>query len=183
MTTLSFSRRAARLLRGCLRKDGPMPCASCNRTVRSGHSGITSAGAGRSTKACASTTSCSRRKFHICLPTVALIAGCEARTTRAITLRCGSCSICDLSVAIRLFRDQRELAQVVIIERTLSVGGLIQSECSGDFDFERTGFDKPVDLVQGWRVIFAVVALEFNASTFFGNGLDAVRIGGASTRS
>ena len=83
----------------------------------------------------------------------------------------------------RLLRDQCELAQVVIIERTLSVGGLIQSECSGDLDFEGTGFDKPVDLVQGWRVVFAVVALEFNASTFFGNGLDAVRIGGASTRS
>jgi hypothetical protein len=29
----------------------------------------------------------------------------------------------------------------------LSVGGLIQSECSGDFDFERTGVDKAVDLV------------------------------------
>ena len=47
----------------------------------------------------------------------------------------------------RLLRDQCELAQVVIIERALSVGGLIQSECSGDFDFERTGVDKAVDLV------------------------------------
>src|SRR3984885_6072108 len=81
----------------------------------------------------------------------------------------------------RLLRDQCELAQVVIIERTLRVGGLIQSECSGDFDFERTGVDKAVDLVQGWRVIFAIVALEFNAGTFFGNGLDTVRIGDAST--
>ena len=42
----------------------------------------------------------------------------------------------------RLLRDQCEFAQVVIIERTLSVGGLIQSECSGDFDFERTGVDE-----------------------------------------
>ena len=65
----------------------------------------------------------------------------------------------------------------MIIERALSVGGLIQSECSGDFDFERTGVDKAVDLVEGWRVIFAVVVLEFNASTFFGNRLDTVRIG------
>ena len=47
----------------------------------------------------------------------------------------------------RLLRDQCELAQVVIIERALSVGGLIKSECSGDFDFERTGVDKAVDLV------------------------------------
>ena len=47
----------------------------------------------------------------------------------------------------RLLRDQCELAQVVIIERTLSVGGLSQSECSGDFDFERTGVDKAVDLL------------------------------------
>jgi hypothetical protein len=83
----------------------------------------------------------------------------------------------------RLLRDQCELAQVVIVERALSVGGLIKSECSGDFDFERTGVDKAVDLVQGWRVIFAIVALEFNAGTFFGNGLDTVRIGDASTRS
>ena len=97
-------------------------------------------------------------------------------------LRYGSRSICDLSVAIRLFRYQRELAQVVIIERTLSVGGLIQREYSGDSDFERTGVDK-VDLAQGWRVIFAVVVLEFNASTFFGNGLDTAGIGDAPTRS
>src|ERR1700690_3990707 len=79
------------------------------------------------------------------------------------------------SIFYRLLRDQCELAQVVIIERTLSVGGLIQSECSGDFDFERTGVDKAVDLVQGRRVIFAVEALEFNARTVFGNRLDAVR--------
>jgi exodeoxyribonuclease-3 len=114
---------------------------------------------------------------------LALTAGCVVKKTRAIMLRYGSCSICDLSVTIRLLRDQCELAQVVIIERTLSVGGLIQSECSGDFDFERTGVDEAVDLVQGWRVIFAVVALELNALTFLGNGLDAVRIGDASTRS
>ncbi len=44
----------------------------------------------------------------------------------------------------------------------MSVGGLIQSECSRDFDFERTGVDKAVDC-QGWRVIFAVVALEFRS--------------------
>ena len=42
---------------------------------------------------------------------------------------------------------------------------------------------KPVDLVERWRVIFAVVVLEFNASTFFGNGLDTGGIGDASTRS
>ena len=71
----------------------------------------------------------------------------------------------------------------MIIERALSVCGLIQSECTGDFDFERTGVYKAVDLVQGWRVIFAVVVLEFNASTFFRNGLDTVGIGDASTRS
>src|ERR1700733_2798579 len=83
----------------------------------------------------------------------------------------------------RLLRDQCELAQVVIIERTLSVGGLIQSECSGDLDFERTGVDKAVHLVQGRRVVFSVVALEFDAHTFLGNGLDTVRIGDAPTRS
>ncbi len=47
----------------------------------------------------------------------------------------------------RLLRDQCELAQVMIIERALSVGGLIKSECAGYFDFERTGVDKAVDLV------------------------------------
>src|SRR6202142_3210058 len=86
------------------------------------------------------------------------------------------------SIFYRLLRDQCELAQVVIIERTLSVGGLIQGECSGDFDFERTAVDKAIDLVQGWRVVFAVEVLEFNASTFFGYGLDTVGIGAASTR-
>ncbi len=71
----------------------------------------------------------------------------------------------------------------MIIESALRVGGLVQSECSGDFDFERTAVDKPVDLVEGRRVIFAVVALELNAGTFFGNRLDTVRIGDAPARS
>ena len=79
--------------------------------------------------------------------TVALTAGCAVKKTRAIMLRYGSRLICDLSLMIGLLRDQCELAQVVIIERALRVGGLIQSECSGDLDFERTGVDKAVDLV------------------------------------
>ena len=52
------------------------------------------------------------------------------------------------SVFYRLLRDQCELAQVMIIERALSVGGLIKSaNVRGYFDFERTGVDKAVDLV------------------------------------
>jgi exonuclease III len=50
-----------RPLRACLLKDGPMLCASCNQTGRSGRSGIISASGGRSTKGCAWITSCSRR--------------------------------------------------------------------------------------------------------------------------
>lgn len=84
-------------LRGCLPKDGPTLCASCNQKGRSGHSGTTSAIGGRSIKACASTTSCSRRKCHSFLPTVALTAGCAVKKTRAIMLRYGSPLICDLS--------------------------------------------------------------------------------------
>lgn len=43
-----------------------------------------------------------------------------------------------------LLRDEREFAEVVILERALGIGRLIQIKCPRDMDFKRAGFDKAV---------------------------------------
>lgn len=79
-----------------------------------------------------------------------------------------------------LLRDEREFAEVVILERALGIGRLIQIKCLRDMDFKRAGFDKAVELLERRRRVLAVVALDFYSSTFFGDALDAVGKGGAS---
>ena len=71
-------------------------------------------------------------------------------------------------------RDEREFAEVVILERALGIGRLIQMKCPRDMDFKRAGFDKAVELLERRRRVLAIVALDFYAGTFFGKGLDAV---------
>ena len=121
------------------------------------------------------------RYIHFCMAKTTK-SECQARAVRPVKPdACQSAGgIC--SVFYLLLRDQCKLSQVVIVECALSVGSLIQSERSGNFDFERTGVDQTVDLVEGWRVILAVVVIECNAGTFFGHRLDTGGIGDASTR-
>src|SRR5262245_45416607 len=75
-----------------------------------------------------------------------------------------------------LLRDEREFAEVVILERALGIGRLIQIKCPRDMDFKRAGFDKAVDFLERRRRVLAVVALDFDSGTFFGGGLDAVGV-------
>ena len=76
--------------------------------------------------------------------------------------------------------DQREFTEVVVVERALGIGRVIQIKRPRDVDFKRTGFDKAVELLERRRRLLAIVALDFYAGAFFGDGIDAVGIGGAS---
>src|SRR5579864_450763 len=86
-----------------------MRCASYNQKVRSGHSGITSASAGRKIKACGSIISCFHHQSLTNLLTAALTAGYAAKKTPATTLRHGSCLIAK--------QDERSKARTWAVQR------------------------------------------------------------------
>src|SRR5579872_7239689 len=92
----------------------------------------------------------------------------------------GTSRLRTVRLAIFLLCDQREFTDVVILERSLGIGRLIQIKCPRDMDFKRAGFDKAVKLLKWRRSVLAVVAFDFYAGTFFGDGFDAIGIGGAS---
>ena len=63
-------------------------------------------------------------------------------------------------LAIFLLRDKREFTEVVILERPLGIGRVVQSKCPRDMDFKRAGFDKAIELLERRGRVLAVVALD-----------------------
>ena len=83
-------------------------------------------------------------------------------------------------LAIFLLRDKREFTEVVILERPLGIGRVVQRKCPRDMDFKRAGFDKAVELLERRRRVLAVVALDFYSGTVSGMGSTPLGLGRAS---
>src|SRR5713101_5373777 len=75
----------------------------------------------------------------------------------------------------------RELAEVVIVERALGVGRLLERESLRHFDVEGAGLDQAINLLERRILILSVIRLHGDAGTIFLRQLNTVRIGGSST--
>src|SRR5580704_16811365 len=96
-----------------------------------------------------------------------------------------SCYICARSLRGSATRSRRntyrELAEVVIVERALGVGRLLERESLRHFDVEGAGLNQAINLLE-WRIlIFPVIRLHGDAGTIFLRQLNTVRIGDSST--
>ena len=80
-----------------------------------------------------------------------------------------------------LVQRYRELAEVVIVERALGVGRLIERESLRHFDVEGAGLDQAINLFERRILILPVIHLHGDAGTIFLRQLNAVRIGDSST--
>src|SRR5260370_24260595 len=80
-----------------------------------------------------------------------------------------------------LVQRYRELAEVVIGERALGVGRLIERESLRHFDVEGGGIDQAINWFERRILILPVIRLHGDAGTIFPRQLNTVRIGGSST--
>src|SRR5439155_17603343 len=66
-----------------------------------------------------------------------------------------------------LVQRYRELAEVVIVERALGVGRLLERESLRHFDVEGAGLDQAINLFERRILIFPVIHLYGDAGTIF----------------
>ena len=79
-----------------------------------------------------------------------------------------------------LVQRYRELAEVVIVERALGVGRLIERESLRHFDVEGAGLDQAINLFERRILILPVIPLHSDAGTILLRQRNTVRIGGSS---
>src|SRR5260221_12325185 len=80
-----------------------------------------------------------------------------------------------------LVERYRELAEVVIVERALGVGRLLEGESLRHFDVEGTGLDQEINFLKRRILILPVIRLHGDTGMVFLRQLNTVRIGGPST--
>ena len=80
-----------------------------------------------------------------------------------------------------LVQRYRELAEVVIVERALGVGRLLERESLRHFDVEGTGLDQAINFLERRILILPVIRLHGNAGMVFLRQLNTVWIGDPST--
>jgi predicted acyl esterase len=80
-----------------------------------------------------------------------------------------------------LVQRYRELPEVVIVERALGIGRLLERESLRHFDVEGAGLDQAINLFERRILIFPVIHLHGDAGTIFLRQLNTVRIGDSST--
>src|ERR1700676_4337301 len=84
-------------------------------------------------------------------------------------------------LACDLVQLYRELAEVMIVERALRVGRLLERESLRHFDVEGAGLDQAVNFLERRILIFPVIRLHGDAGTIFLWQLNTVRMGDSST--
>ena len=80
-----------------------------------------------------------------------------------------------------LVQRYRELAEVVIVERALGVGRLLERESLCHFDVEGAGLDQAINFLERRILILPVIRLHGDAGAIFLRQLHTVRIGDPST--
>ena len=78
--------------------------------------------------------------------------------------------------AVRLLWTQGQFAQVMFVEFAVGVSGFVQREGVCDVDFERTGLNRTVELLELLGTWLEIVALDLAAGRRFWLRLHTVRI-------
>src|ERR1041384_3433613 len=90
-----------------------------------------------------------------------------------------TCAMFDLRYGLPSTWTQSQFTKIMLVERPMRLGCLVQREYARDINFKRVGLDQAIERIDRLPVRCSVVSADLYTGTHLGLRLNSVRIGDA----